>query len=115
MKLPIRISRLTLYGLTVSGSLYLYSLNGYLNTLHSELPVLAEWEMTLPWSIRVMTSQAFIWVAPAIPLLGAIAAWKLTNNAKLYFSVLLGSLLAMIILVFFIFLNEPLEGHLVCC
>jgi hypothetical protein len=114
MKLPIQISRLTLYGLSVLGSLYLFSLNGYLNTLRSELPVLAEWEITPPWSVRVMTSQTFIWGAP-IPLLGTIAAWKLRNNAKLNFLVLLGSVLTTIILVFFISLNEPLEGHLVCC
>jgi hypothetical protein len=115
MKSPIRISQLTLYALSVFGSLYLFSLNGYLNSLRSELPRLAQWEITPPWSILVMTSPAFIWLAPAIPLFGIIAAWKLENDTKLIFSILLGSLLATIILMFFIFLNEPLEGHLACC
>jgi 4-amino-4-deoxy-L-arabinose transferase-like glycosyltransferase len=77
--------------------------------------MLAEWGITPSWSILVMTSPAFIWGSPFIPILGIVVAWKLRNNSKQNISVLMGSALVAIILVFFTIYNEPLEGHLVCC
>jgi 4-amino-4-deoxy-L-arabinose transferase-like glycosyltransferase len=115
MRLLIHILQLALYSLSILGSLYLFSLNAYLNSLRSELPMLAEWKVTPSWSILVLTSPAFIWGSPLIPILGVIAAWKLRNHSKQAISILAVSALLAVILVFFTLYNEPLEGHLVCC